>query len=257
MNKHRTRLNYTGIHSEGKIKVRGKVAFKTQETSWLNTNLPCIALISIDSAFHEGLNGDIKIGAFLSIIKQHTRGPVSILLADTAHIETQKLKYKSHAFEECFRSTNFLIKRYSSYFDGCNILYWSSFNLQNEHFATFYAQVEDLAKSDPLFQRLLEKDAEAAYTEKRREEFPNQIEFLEKTKADILAQSACILILSKEGYRYQFYPGAPYSSIQYINDRLLPTEKQVQWIDVFLSIEKKTVLEEERVFDQGQDLVLA
>lgn len=254
MNKYRTRFNYTGIHTEDKIKARGKVAFKTRETDWLDTELPSIALISIDSAFHEGLDGGIKIGAFISIIKEQIRSSVSILLADVAHIETQKLKYNDKAFDECNKSTSLLVERYSSYFEGCDLLYWSSFIQQNEHFAELLAQVEHLSRTDRFFQQLLHADAEAAYSEKRSKEFPDKTLFLERTKADVIVQSACILVLSKQGYRYQFYPGAPCASTQYVNHILLPPERQVSWIDVFLSIEKKTLLEEESLFAHTQEL---
>ena len=242
MNKYPLRLNFTGIHTEGTSKIRGKIAFKTRETHWLHTELPSIALISIDSDFHKGIDGDLKTGAFISIIKEHTKRAVSILLADTAHIHTQKIKYNTKALEECIRSTDLLVKRYCSYFEDCNLLYWSSTICQSEHFVKSLEQVQDLYRIDKTFRELLDKDAKSSYSEKRKIEFPDETIFIERTKADIIEQSASILVLSKQGYRYQFYPGASFTSIQYVNYILLPPEKQVYWIDVFLSIEKKASL---------------
>ncbi|MCB1117383.1 MAG: hypothetical protein KDK50_02245 [Chlamydiia bacterium] len=242
MKKYQIRLNYSGVRSNDKIKVRGKVAFKTKELHWLHTTQPSIALVSIDSDFHEGLNGEIKMDALLSLIKEYVNGHFSILLADTAHIHTQKIKYQSLAFDNCLKARNLLVKRYSFCLMNYPLLYWSSCICQNKHFDTALAKVQHLYHTDRHFRNLIEIDAEAAYSKKRHQEFPDKSMFIDQAKADIIEQSSSVLVLSELGYRFQFYPGAPYSSTQYVNHTLLHVEKQVHWINVFLSIEKKTVL---------------
>jgi|GEM_PF-1952098 len=241
MNKYLLRLNYTGITSDGTTNTRGKVAFKTKETNWLKTKLPCIALISVESSFHYGVNGDLKMGAFLSTIQKNTMGTVSILFADTAHFHTQKLVHQKNALDVCIQSSSILSKRYAPHFANSKTFNWNSFICQDTIFFSSLEKIEELFHTDKYFQDLLLLDAISTYTPKRAETFPEKERYIEKTISDLLCQCASLLVLSRKGYRFQFYPGAPYASTEYIN-LLLPDERRVNWINVFLSIEKKTVL---------------
>lgn len=56
---------------------------------------------------------------------------------------------------------------------------------------------------------------------------------------DILEQCACLFVLAHKGYQFQFYPGSPYSSVEYVNCYSL--DQRISWINVFLTIEKKTI----------------
>jgi len=229
---YQVRKNFTSFYLEDSKSIRGKLAFKTRETDWLNTEFPVVALISTHSAFHEGNDGDLKMDAFMGTIKNHVKGKITVLIADTAHYHTQN--------EDSIESGRKVAHRYQSFFEGCNILYWHSSISHADLFAPSLAKVEHLAQADPLFREHLLADAEATYTKERREKFPNQPLFLENAMKDILGQCASLFVLVSLGNRYQFYPGSPYRSVEYVNHLFFPIEKKIHWINVFLTIEKKT-----------------
>jgi hypothetical protein len=236
MNVYCLRRNYTSTYSQESKKIRGKLSFKTKETDWANSDSPVIALVSVDSAFHEGFNGDLKMDAFIGTIKNNISGKISVLIADTAHYHVQS----KQSFDQCIELGAELVKRYRSFFEGCNILYWHSSIAQDNLFVPSLAKVQHLAQIDPIFQEHLFADAESTYTKKRGEEFPDKKLFLERAVGDILEQCASLFVLSSQGYRYQFYPGAPYRAVDYVNHLFFPIEKKIHWINTFLSIEKKT-----------------
>jgi hypothetical protein len=57
---------------------------------------------------------------------------------------------------------------------------------------------------------------------------------------DLIEQCICMQILAKQGFRYLFYPGAPCHSTEYVNRKCIPNDHYLHWIDVFVTIEKKT-----------------
>ena len=245
MSKYLWRKNYTARVSDQEKAIRAKIAFKTQEIHWLETQASVIALISIDSAFHDGMEGNLKMDAFMSTIKQHVKGRVTVLISDRAHIRTSSLKYGGNldkAFELCKDNAQGLVDRYRTYFEKCNVAFWHSYIYQAESFDPFLKLVKNLYDTDPVFRSHLLFDAEASYTVERMQDFSNKGLFIERTIEDILEQCACILVLANKGYKFQFYPGRPYASTEYVNEVLIPKEK-VCWVSVFLSIEKKTILD--------------
>lgn len=78
------------------------------------------------------------------------------------------------------------------------------------------------------------------------QKFSNKELFIEKAIEDLLEQCASLLVLSNKGYRFQFYPGKPYASIEYVNRVFIPKDNQIFWIDVFLTIEKKTIFHSQK-----------
>lgn len=200
------RKNFTAIYSN----IRAKIAFKTKDTSWLGTQEPVIILMSVHSALHEGCDGHLKVNALVRTIRGHVKGPVTILIADRAHLRAQ-----SRSFETCLQDARALHARYQPYLEGCSVAYWHSYIYQDESFEESLKAVEHLYKNDPQFASLVHADGADI--------------------DDLLEQCACILVLSKKGYRYQFYPGKPYSSTEYIATLGL----QVTWVNVFLAIENR------------------
>lgn len=244
MNTYIWRKNFTATFQNDLKMVRGKLAFKTKVVHWLETETPVIILISIHSAFHEEIGGDLKMNAFISTIKSCVKGRITVLIADRAHIQTNSLNKQNNlekAFEECISSACALRDRYEPYFDSCNVVYWHSYIYQDNVFATSLNLLKDLYQSDMHFRELLLKDAESTYTTTRIKMFPSKDLFVEKAVEDILEQCASILILANKGYRFLFYPGSPYASIEYVNQVLIPENKQISWVDVFLTIEKKSI----------------
>lgn len=223
--------------------LRGKIAFKTTDTSWLETKAPVIVLVSINSQFHEGQNGVLKLPAMLSTIKNHVRGKITILLSDLAHLQTQILKHAGNRLEairECRRQAEALHEQHAASFASCQIAYWHSYISQDERFTAAVEQVRELARQDLQFQKLLESDAEANYTLMRAQEYPERHQFVEKSIEELIEQCASLIVLSNKGYRFQFYPGRPHAATEYANSKLLAAEEQLAWINVFLAIEKKT-----------------
>ena len=53
-----------------------------------------------------------------------------------------------------------------------------------------------------------------------------------------------VLVLAEKEYKFQFYPGRQYDAVEYINKTFLPPQKQIRFINVFLSVEKKVLLKE-------------
>lgn len=244
MNKYTWRKNFTASISDSDKNIRGKLAFKTKNIQWLDTTSPVIILVSVHSAFHDEIGGDLKMNALVSTIKDHVKGKITVLLSDRAHIQTVSLNYQSNlelAFEDCHCSAQRLSHRYQSYFQDCNVVYWHSYICEDENFTSFLDRLKHAYQTDATFRELVQNDAETTYTSERMQIYADKTLFIEKTVGDILEQSASILVLANKGYRFQFYPGSPYASIEYVNSIFNPTDKKLAWIDVFLSIEKKTV----------------
>lgn len=241
MNTYQWRSNFKAFVSNGDRTICGKLAFKTKNTQWINTTAPVIILVSIHSSIHEEMSGELKINALISTIKKNVKGKITVLLADTAHRQTLSLKGVS--FNECILSAQQIKNRYHSYWENCGVVFWHSYILQDSNFIPLLSYLKELYVQDSIFRSFLLKDAEIAFTKQRKEEYPDKESFIEKTIEDLMEQCACIGVISNKGYRFQFYPGSSNFSTEYINQKILPIEKQVNWIDVFLSIEKKTPYE--------------
>ncbi|MBA3284150.1 MAG: hypothetical protein H0U27_03690, partial [Nitrosopumilus sp.] len=111
MNIYKWRKNFTSVYINRDEVVRGKLAFKTKETNWLNTETPVVVLISIHSSFNDGICGELKMNAFLSTIKNHVKGKITILLSDIAHLRTRNLHHQEDlkkTFDCCIEDARLL-----------------------------------------------------------------------------------------------------------------------------------------------------
>ena len=244
MKKYAWRNSVTATISNREALFRGKLAFKTQDTSWIQTNDPVIVLISVASQFHEGIGGDLKMNALMTTIKNNVKGSITVLLAECAHLQTASLAHngdKSLALQEATKTAKILAERYKQCFESCNVEYWHSYIRKDKAFADALAYAKSLYKDDLYFIQHVKNSAEASYTLDRMHEYPDKAVYIEMTVNDLLEQCACVLVLASKGYRFQFYPGSPCSCTEYINS-LLDKNTQISWIDVFLSIEKKTTV---------------
>lgn len=245
MNTYNLRKNFTAFYSDQEKAIRGKLAFKTKELHWLGTHAPVVILISIHSAFHQAIEGELKMNALLSTIKSHVNGKITILFADRAHLQTMSLHYSGDtclAFEKCVLDARLLNKRYQSYLDNCQIAYWHQYVFQDTQYSSYINFLEKAYLTNKAFQDLIDCDAEGTYTQVRSEKFLNKNLFIEMAKKDLLEQCASLFVLASKGYRFQFYPGKPYSSVDFVSRHFFCEEKRLNWVDVFLTIEKKTVL---------------
>lgn len=242
MNKYKLRKNFTSIVADQNKIIRGKLAFKTKETHWLETEKPVIILTSIHSAFHDGVAGNLKMDALTSVIRSHVKGKVTVLLSDRAHLRTLSLSQQNNldkTLEECLMSAYALSKRYLAYFKDCQLAYWHSYVCEDPNFLNYSSFIREAYHKDLNFRELLHKDAETTYVPSQQ--FPDKKLYLENSIEDILEQCTCLLVLANKGYRFQFYPGSPYSATEYVNRSFISEENQIHWIDVFLTIEKKTI----------------
>lgn len=230
------RSNFKGVYEQEGEKLAAHIAFKTQDVSWLNISCPVLVLISVNSAFHERGEGFLKMEALLSTIQSCVKGEVHILIADLAHLHAQSLLDGPGAKESCLRAGKELVFRYRSLFEGSELIYWHAL-CHNTAYTQIKSDVWTLFHSDETFQKYLFEDAEVAFTEKRAREFTDKEQFIEKTITDLIEQCICLQLLACRGYRHLFYPGAPCRATEYLNTIL---SSQLKWIDVFLSIERKT-----------------
>ena len=232
------RKNFSAIISENNLQLKGKLAFKTVETDWVHTPEPVIVPISLQSSFHDGMVGELKMQALVSIIKENVQGPVTLLLADTAHKQVDALGQI-----DTKKSAANLLARFQKYFHPCQIHFWGAYIEEDASYASRLHKITYQYETDLVFRSYVEADAEATYTVSRMNDFRDKDLFMKNARADILEQCACILVLADKGYKFQFYPGRQYGAVQYVNKTLLPSQKQIKLIDVFLTVEKKSLLD--------------
>ena len=242
MSSYLLRKNFKTVFSDNFRSIRAKITLKTEYDHWVDTHEPVVITISTHSVIHNNYEGDLKMNALISIIKNNVRGKVTVLFTEKAHLNVMSLKHKDNATKVCLHKAQELHFRYQSYFEGCNIAYWHSYICEDPHFVSCKRAIADLFQKDPTFQELIKADANGCYTQERKEEFPNKDLFLEKTAEDILEHCLCWVVLKKKGYKFQFYPGYPYVSMDYAAAHIAPELKKLEWIRVFLSIEKKVEL---------------
>lgn len=233
------RKNHTAFFSTGGTITKGKLAFKTRETDWLNTDSPILIPISIDSHFHEGISGDLKMSAFCSVLKKHVQGHITILMTERAHLNVLGLENgKEYALRSSLCRAHQLVDRYKHYFRDCDVQFWSSFICQDPSYQQSVDRITYFFQNDAIFRSHLISDAELTYTSERAELFSDRDLFIRAAISDIMEQCVCLLILVKKGYVFQFYPGHQYGAVEYINQLLL--KSSLKMISVFLTIEKKT-----------------
>lgn len=230
--KYSLRKNYKAVGSDNEGQILGHLAFKTRDDLWLNTNRPSILLVSVNSAFHSGFEGDMKMEAFIAVIRSSVKALLTILIADLAHLKTRQLLEENKAETNCRKDADELIWRYSSLFAGSPLIYWRDL-IKDDQFSLLRSEIVDLSKKDQQFLQLLKQDAETDWTHKRQALFTSKESFIEQSIEELIDQCACLQLLANLGYRYIFYPGAPHRATQYL-------QTSIDWIDVFLSIEKKT-----------------
>jgi nucleosome binding factor SPN SPT16 subunit len=74
----------------------------------------------------------------------------------------------------------------------------------------------------------LRADAEDTYNEDRKKDFPDKSLYISKFELDLLEHCIFYLIASKNGYKFEFYPGKIYSSIDFFNNHFLDEIKIIR-----------------------------
>lgn len=203
-----------------------KIAIKTSCDMWVDSSSPAIIMFSVDSFFHEGEKGLLNLKYFISTIKQKAKGPIKFLVTELTHINVQKLKYNERQLlQELFKSTYSLISKLTEFCDMSEIVLWSDFVSKDSDYNYYLSKVNNLYKNDGNFRELILQDAELSYTEERKEEFPNKEAYLNAAIKDLLEQAVYPFIASKNGYKFDFYPGKQNSSFLYISNNFISSNK--------------------------------
>lgn len=239
------RKNFSATCSDEEMTIRGKLAFKTKNTDWLNTECCVIVPISIRSTFLAGLVGDLKMQAYTSIIKNHVKGKITILLTEKSHLHVASLRYSPNSYDQALEEESNFAKgienRFQSHFQDCKIEYWETYINRDSQYSKFQERVARLYQTDSTFKSHILLDAESTYTSERASEFPNKPLFIEKAVDDLLEHCVYMLLIANKGYKFQFYPGSLYSSMDYVNENFIDCEKRVSTVNVCLSMEKKSI----------------
>lgn len=215
------------------LNIRGKVVFKTVATDWVGTLEPIVVIVSVHSLFHREIDGELKMGAMMDTLRESVQGNVTVLIADLAHLQAQQLKGVSE--RDLIESAHHLAHRYKEFFRGCELAFWHQMMMGDAAYRAV-EQIRRLAWSDSLFRQHLLSDALLTYQQIGETGYLSQEVFVAMTQDDLIQQCASLILLSRQGYRYQFYPGLPYASVTYVYERF---ELKTEWVPVFIAIEKK------------------
>lgn len=238
--KYKLRKNvFITAEEEHKI-YKAKVAFKTEQLDWVNTKSPSLILVSVNSSFHQGIWGKIKMESLYCTLKNHLQTPPSVLIAEQAHLHVDSLYFSGEMGKATLNSTHLGKKWLSDFkelFKDDDPVFMHRFILSDPLFTSCKMEIESLYKSDGTFQKLLYQEALETYSCERKLLEPNADHFAYLAKEDIKLQCAMYRLLAKKGFHYIFYPGLQYQAVEYANRTL--GEPALTFIHVFISLEKK------------------
>ena len=210
---------------------KNKIIFRTSSSDWVGTQEPVIILFSVHSLFHHGTVGALKVNTLVRNIKENVEGNVTILITDKVHINALSLTFDGDAqkaYAQCIQDAQLLKSRFATDFEGCAVVSWEEFISQDPDYQSYHDLVMDIYTTDTYFQELLYQDALKSYTPDRAQAAPDKDIFITKTIQDLLEQSIYVFVASKKAYRFEFYPGKPNASSEYINHHFLPRETKLK-----------------------------
>lgn len=234
---------YTATASDEETILNGRLIFKTLSRAWIGTEKSVILPISIHSRFHKGLVGDLKMGALISTVRKHVKGKMTILLTECCHVQVMSLKYQNDfqkAVQVSLQDAKNLENRFKVFFEECHVTYWQNYINEDPFYEECSKLIRDLYENDLTFQDLVHLDAESTYTTDCAFEFYDKEFFIKKAIEDMLGQLIGLLIFSRKGYRFHFYPGKLCQSTYYANQVLLHDDKKIALIDANLTVTTQT-----------------
>ncbi|MCL5260265.1 MAG: hypothetical protein M1561_01070 [Gammaproteobacteria bacterium] len=227
------------IQATGEI-VTKKLTIKTRPAFWINTNQKVIFPFSINSSIYESNAGVLKISALLKLVKSQVLEKVMVLLCEKAHMHVLSIKSNiEEAFKEGYQKANNLIAIFKDALIGCNVIYWKDFIENDDDYTRFKKLIFDLYKSNAEFKLRVRDDANKTYNADRAKEFPNKSLYIKNAELDLLEQCIYLLITSKNGYRFEFYPGKRTSSAEFINSSFLDEPNRLVRVNVTLGTLKE------------------
>jgi hypothetical protein len=217
-----------------------RLILRTVRADWVNTHEPVILIFSIHSKFHEGASGEFKAKNLIAGIKENTKGTVVVLFPENAHTKADSLKYGGNeqiALDTSSKDARALAERLKPSLTGCAVHFWDTLISNDPEYAAAQKKVKELYAIDKQFQQLLREDAQGYYTAERALDLPDKELFITKTMEDIMEQIAYLFIVCNKGYKFEFYPGQPNSSSEYINHTYIKQENRIKRVPVFLHFE--------------------
>lgn len=243
MKKYNWRKNFTCFGFKNNQKIKGKLAIKTKETHWQDTEEPIVIPLSIHSNFHSDIDGSFKMQALTSTIQEHVKGKKTILLTEMAHLNVFSLQFhgdRQTALAKSLSDANKLLERFQNTFSGYKLVFWHEYIRNDPSYPLFQEKVLQLYQMDDVFRELLFEDAESTYTPDRAAKFSKKSLFIEKTVEDLIEQCIGALVLANKAYKYSFYPGPSFKAVEYVNKTLLEKNRRLEMINLFITIEKKS-----------------
>jgi hypothetical protein len=219
-----------------------KIAIKTTCDNWFKHNCDVILPFSIQSRFHEGPYGKLKVESFISTIKKHVRGKAVIFLTDEAHLQVHRLLYNDdeEMTKQILRQMSYcFLDKHKKLFKGLEVVNYQELIHSHPHISTYRALVQQWRCHDSHFSALLNEDAASTYTSERAAKYPNKKLFIERAILDLLDQCVCLQAFENQGFRYEMYPGKHFQSTHYVTELLKKAGSAFDILEVCVSIEKK------------------
>jgi hypothetical protein len=184
------------------------IVVKTRPNHWVNSASNVIIPISIHSRFNDGVDGFFKLSALVNTVKARTRGKVTILLCEGAHINVLNLKFnnKLDTWNACYRDAKNLLMRFEKLFIGCEISFWRDFVTYNKSYDVINNEILSIIDNNYLAKEYIENDVEASYTNKFIREYPDRQAYVINAKLDILEMLVGMKIMHEKQYKAIFYP---------------------------------------------------
>lgn len=239
MNTYNLRINIKlnpGPQSQG---YGAKIAVKTEEDQWLNSKSALVVPVSIESAFHEGIEGRLKMLALLSAIQSNVKQKATLLFTEWAHCNIYALGHQKsleQARQELMNKSEALQQWLLPLAHGFNIAFWHKDIYGSPEFIQAKEYFREILLLDPKVRDLVQKDVLESYTPSRQRICPNQDNYYLSAQKDMLEYLAYQIVFSNRSFAFQMYPGKELSSAIYLQQQDVIKMKSIY---VFVSIEKK------------------
>lgn len=239
MNVYNLRINMRLFSQLENECLKAKIAFKTKTKSWLNTPDLVVIPLSIDTGFHQGIAGRLKMQALIKAIRENIKSRPTLLFTDGAHRHVHSQLFQSNldrAVRDLSAQAKILQQWILPLASGCNIAFWTEVVLNAPEFGLAKKYLYSLLAHDSVLRALVEQDALQSYTALRQKQFRDKISYIESAKQDIMEYLSYQLVFSQKIFLWQLYPGKEYASSEYLQQRNIITMKSIY---VFIAIESK------------------
>lgn len=216
-----------------------KIAIKTMQDQWVKSQGRVVVPISIESAFHDGIHGRLKMEALLNAIQNNTTKKATLLFTDWAHCHVYALEHQKslqearQILEDKARTLQEWVLPLAG---GFHIAFWQKDIYGAPEFMHAKKQLREMLACDLILQKLVQQDILEGYTSARQQIFTDKNTYLLCAQNDLLEYLAYQVLFSQRSFAFQMYPGKEFASALYLQKRKTISMKSIH---VFVSIEKK------------------